>query len=75
MRDDAGAIQRKRRAVEDQLVLAADHVGIDQRNSIFRDAFAHHVVTGVLLAQVVRRRIQYQQNLRAGGTARRAAQT
>ncbi len=70
MHELALAAERERCAVEDELVLAADHVDIDQRHAVLGDAFAHHVVTRMLLAHMIGRGIEHQQHLGAGRARR-----
>ncbi|MNC88536.1 hypothetical protein D3C83_43580 [compost metagenome] len=58
----AAAVEHERRAIENEFVLSAHQVGIDQRHPGFHDALAHHVIAHPLLAQVIRRGIEHQQH-------------
>ena len=62
----AGGVQREGRAVEHQFVLAAHHVGVDQRVAVLAGAATRHFQPLFLLAGVVRRGVGHQQHLGAG---------
>ena len=64
--DRAGRIHDKRVAVEDQLILAAHQVGVDEGHALRADVAAHGVIAQVLLVHVIRRAVRHQQHLRAG---------
>ncbi len=63
----AGAVDDERRAVEDELVLAADAVDVDDRQAGLAHPFADHVAAQRLLPRVVRRAVGDDDDLRPGG--------
>ena len=65
-RDRQIAVEGKRGAVEDELVLAADLVEIDERQSAFGDACDRNRQPDVGLVARVRRAVRNQQNFGAG---------
>ena len=52
-------------AVEDQFVIAADKIAVDQRNAVFGCDATEHVVAQLFLAEMVRRRGNIQEQARA----------
>ena len=60
------AVERERRAVEHQLVLAADLVEIDQRQAAFGDPRHRHRQPHVVLVAGIGRAVRHQNDLGAG---------
>src|SRR4029077_4507517 len=67
-RDRAVGIERKRCAVEDQFVLAANLIDIDQRQTGLRDALPADIEPSLGLVAPVWRAIRHHQELGAGLT-------
>ena len=61
----AVGVERERAAVEHELVLAADHVEIDERQPAFDDPFDRHVLAHHELVALIRRRVRHEQNFAA----------
>jgi hypothetical protein len=62
--DAARRVEHERAAVEDEFVLAADEIRVDERESRDGHVGAHHVVPLRELLHVVRRRVRNQEDLR-----------
>ena len=64
--DGAIGVDAKRSAIEQQLVLPAGPVGIQNRYAAFLDAGTHHVVAGFEFLEIVRRCIGDDDQRRTG---------
>ncbi len=64
MSEASNRVKRKRRAIENQFVLATDQIGIDDRHPGPGDALAQNFVTTGQLVHVEGRGIEGQQQLR-----------
>ena len=72
VRDSAVGLHRERAAIEDQLVLATDHIDVDHRQAGFLNASARNGLAPCLRTDLIGRAVDGKQEIGAGLTGTRA---